>query len=210
MSIKNPLAPPATNPTPATTPTRSPRRNNVINATPNTTAAIAPYTATGCKRNSPSPPWFTIPHGNRVGMPTSVPSKNLPTLNIAASIAAQGAQASITRATASRFHRRYATTTSPVSTIPKVVNDGSASNVPGIFKNAEKFPATSNSREQTNAATTANNPASQTCSAASPTNRAVLKLKPNAATNPTAAQTPYIDTRNGPTRNTRGTIIVAV
>ena len=82
------------------------------------------------------------------------------------------------------------------------MNDGSASNVTGIFKNAEKFPATSNSREQTNAATTANNPASQTCSDPSPASRAVLKLRPSAAINPTAAQTPYTDKRHGPTRTT--------
>jgi len=209
MSIRNPLAPPANNPTPATIPARNLRRSTAINNTNNTTAAIAAYIATGCTRNPPLS-GVLIAHGRLVGIPASLPSKNLPKLSIAASTAAQGAHASNTRSNGSFFHRRYATTTSPVNTIPKVVNEGSTNNATGSRRNAWKFPTISNNREHTKAAITANSPASQTCSLASPAIRAVLRLKPTAATKPTAAQSPYTDRRTGPSRTTPGIKIAAV
>ncbi len=209
MSSRNPTTPPATSAPPATIPSRIFRTSKSINTATSTPHAITPYTATGCTRN-PALSGVTIPHGSRVGIPTSDPSKNLPTLNIAANTAAQGAQASITFSSGSRFHRRYATTTAAVSNIPPYVNEGSDNSATGARTSACTSPAISSNRETTKAAITPNNPASQSDSPATPTSRAVFKLSHSAATSPTAAQTPYIGRRNGPTRNTRGTKIVAV
>ena len=137
------------------------------------------------------------------------PRKTPPGSSIAANTAAQGAHASSTFSTGSRFHRRYTTTAATVSAIPPYVNEGSASIATGSRRNACTIPC----HQQHPRAHKRRHHRKQTRIPK------LLRRQPHPAPSSGSAtaqqstqrrKTPYTDKRNGPTRNTPGTKIIAV